>query len=89
MQSNSYMNACYSISAARCGKDDGKYDLIAGSTIVDPEGYIVAEAQTIEDEVVVAEIDLEKCWPGKEKVSSGSVVMVFARFLTWARVLDV
>lgn len=38
-QANSYMNACFSISAARCGLDDGKYDLIGGSAIVNPEGH--------------------------------------------------
>lgn len=66
-QANSYMNACFSISSARCGLDDGKYDLIAGSSIVDPEGHVVAEAKTSEDELVVAEVDLGDCRQGKEK----------------------
>lgn len=68
-QANSYMNACYSISAARCGDDDGeaKYALIAGSAIVDPEGHVVAEARTKGDELVVAEIDLGVCRIGKER----------------------
>lgn len=68
MQANSYMNACFSISAARCGVDDGKFDLIAGSTIVGPDGHIIAESKTKGDEVVVAEIDLADCRQGKEKV---------------------
>jgi predicted amidohydrolase len=66
-QANSYMNACFSISAARCGLDDGKYDLIGGSSIVDPEGHVIAEAKTVEDELVVAEIDLADCRQGKER----------------------
>lgn len=66
-QANSYMNACFSISAARCGLDDGKYSLIGGSAIVDPEGHVVAEAKTKGDELVVAEIDLAECRPGKER----------------------
>lgn len=66
-QANSYMNACFSISAARCGVDDGKYDLIGGSSIVDPEGHVVAEAKTTDDELIVAEIDLGDCRQGKEK----------------------
>ncbi|KAK0260783.1 hypothetical protein LTR91_018023 [Friedmanniomyces endolithicus] len=66
-QANSYMNACFSISAARCGLDDGKYDLIAGSAIVSPEGHVISEAKTTGDELVVAEIDLEDCRQGKEK----------------------
>lgn len=66
-QSNSYMNACFSVSAARCGMDDGKYGLIAGSMICDHEGHVVAEAKTKGDELVVAEVDLEECWQGKNK----------------------
>ena len=67
-QANSYMNACFSISSARCGLDDGKYDLIAGSSIVSPEGHVIAEAQTSEDELVVAEIDLRDCRQGKRRL---------------------
>lgn len=70
MQANSYMDSCFSISAARCGLDDGKSDLIAGSCITDPEGYIVAEAKGKEYELVVAEIDLADCRQGKDNVGS-------------------
>ncbi|CAK3746963.1 related to N-carbamoyl-D-amino acid hydrolase [Lecanosticta acicola] len=66
-QANSYMNACFSISSARCGMDDGKYHLIGGSSIVSPEGHVVAEARTNGDELVVAEIDLSECRRGKER----------------------
>ncbi|KAK3621768.1 hypothetical protein LTR56_022585 [Elasticomyces elasticus] len=66
-QANSYMNACFSISSARCGLDDGKYDLIAGSAIVSPEGHVLNEAKTKGDELVVAEIDLSDCRQGKER----------------------
>lgn len=66
-QANSYMHACFSISAARCGMDDDKYHLIGGSSIVSPEGHVVAEAKTDGDELVVAEIDLDDCKPGKER----------------------
>lgn len=69
MQSNSYMNSCFSVNAARCGLDDGKYDLIGGSSIVSPQGRILKEAGGIGDEVVVVEIDLEECAQGKAKVS--------------------
>ncbi|KAF6827780.1 carbon-nitrogen hydrolase [Colletotrichum plurivorum] len=67
MQAHSYTNACFSVSAARCGLDDGKYDLIGGSCITGPEGEIIAEASTTDDEVVFAEIDLDACRPGKER----------------------
>ena len=67
MQANSYMNATFSVCAARCGMDDGKYSLIGGSCIIDPEGKILAEAKTLEDEVVIAECDLELCTQGKTR----------------------
>ncbi|CAI6335665.1 unnamed protein product [Periconia digitata] len=67
MQAHSYTNACFSVSAARCGLDDGKYDLIGGSSIVGPDGKIIAEAKTEEDEVIIADCDLDLCSPGKKR----------------------
>ena len=67
MQGNSYMNSCFSVSAAKAGLEDGKYDLIGGSCITSPEGHVLAEAKTKDDEIVFAEIDLEDCRQGKEK----------------------
>ncbi|CZR53991.1 related to N-carbamoyl-D-amino acid hydrolase [Phialocephala subalpina] len=67
MQGNSYMNSCFSISAAKAGMEDGKYDLIGGSCITTPEGHVIAEAKTKDDEIIFAEIDLEDCRQGKEK----------------------
>lgn len=66
-QSGSYTNACFSINVAKCGNEDGG-TLIAGSVIFDPNGHVVAESKTKEDEVVVATIDLAKCRKGKERV---------------------
>ncbi|ODQ53098.1 N-carbamoyl-D-amino acid hydrolase [Saitoella complicata NRRL Y-17804] len=65
MQAHSYTNACYSVSAARAGLDDGEFHLIGGSCVVDPEGRIVAEAKGEGDEVVFAEVDLGVCKQGK------------------------
>ncbi|KAH6878506.1 carbon-nitrogen hydrolase [Alternaria rosae] len=67
MQAHSYTNACFSVSAARCGLDDGKYDLVGGSTIVGPDGKIIAESKTEEDEVIIADCDLDRCLPGKTR----------------------
>ncbi|KAL2221842.1 carbon-nitrogen hydrolase [Thermoascus aurantiacus ATCC 26904] len=67
MQANSYTNATFSVSAARCGLDDGKYLLVAGSCITDPEGRIIAQSKTIEDEVIIADCDLDLCRPGKTR----------------------
>ncbi|KAL6236503.1 hypothetical protein BDW75DRAFT_250054 [Aspergillus navahoensis] len=67
MQAHSYTNATFSVSSARCGNDDGKYPLIGGSMIVDPEGRIIAEATTVADEVIIADCDLELCNAGKKR----------------------
>lgn len=67
VQANAYMNATWAIAVAKAGEEDGS-GLIGGSCIVDPNGRIVAEAQTLADEIVVAEIDLDLCRQGKDKM---------------------
>jgi len=66
-QANAYMNATWAISAAKAGNEDGS-GLIGGSCIVDPNGVIAAEAQTLADEVIVADLDLDLCRQGKDKM---------------------
>ncbi|KAH5246661.1 hypothetical protein HBI42_133430 [Parastagonospora nodorum] len=66
-QSGSYTNACFSIHAGKAGKEDHG-SLIAGSSIVDPNGHIIAESKTEGDELVCATIDLAMCRKGKDRV---------------------
>ncbi len=66
-QSNAYMNATWAIAVAKAGVEDGA-GLIGGSVIVDPNGVVVAQAKTTADEAIVAEIDLDACRQGKEKM---------------------
>jgi predicted amidohydrolase len=61
------MNATWAIAVAKAGNEDGS-GLIGGSCIVDPNGRIVAEAQTLADEIIVADIDLDLCRQGKDKM---------------------
>lgn len=65
-QGNSYMNACFSVNIAKTGTEDG-HPLIAGTIVVHPNGRILAESKTKDDELVVADIDLADCRRGKEK----------------------
>ncbi|EXJ78927.1 hypothetical protein A1O3_08427 [Capronia epimyces CBS 606.96] len=65
-QANSYMNACFSINVAKTGAEDGN-PLVGGTMIVHPNGHIIKEAETKEDELVVATIDLADCDRGKGK----------------------
>lgn len=68
MQAHSYTNATFSISAARAGYDDGVFGMIGSSAIVHPEGHILAQATTMGDELVVAEIDLDDVVEPKAKI---------------------
>ncbi len=67
VQGNAYMNATWAVAVAKAGNEDGS-GLIGGSIIVDPNGVIVAEAQGLGDEVIIADCDLDACRQGKEKM---------------------
>lgn len=67
VQANAYMNATWAVSVAKAGVEDGA-GLIGGSVIVSPDGIVAAEARTLEDEVILAECDLDACRQGKEKM---------------------
>jgi predicted amidohydrolase len=66
-QSNAYMNATWAVTVAKAGDEDGS-GLIGGSCIVDPNGRVVAQASTLADELIVAEVDLDACQQGKQKM---------------------
>lgn len=66
-QANAYMNATWAIAVAKAGDEDGS-GLIGGSCIVDPNGQIIAQASSLADEVIVADIDLDLCRQGKDKM---------------------
>ena len=67
VQANAYMNATWAVAVAKAGNEDGS-GLIGGSCIVDPNGVIVAEAETLGDELLVADCDLDLCRQGKSKM---------------------
>ncbi|KAI0602832.1 carbon-nitrogen hydrolase [Biscogniauxia sp. FL1348] len=66
-QAGSYHNAAWSINVGKCGEENGQW-MIGGSMIIDPNGRVVAESKTLDDELVVATIDLSLCRKGKERV---------------------
>ena len=67
LQSGAYQNSTWVVATAKCGVEDG-HPLFGGSVIVDPDGEIVAEAKTEEDELVVADCDLDATIFGKETI---------------------
>ncbi|KAI5474758.1 N-carbamoyl-D-amino acid hydrolase [Pseudohyphozyma bogoriensis] len=66
-QAHAYTNATFLITSARSGMDDGIHSLISGSMVVSPEGHILAENKTEDDEVVWCDIDVDACQQGKNK----------------------
>ena len=60
LQAGAYANGLWAVGVAKAGREEG-CDLIGGSLIVAPTGEIVAQAATLGDEVVLAEIDLDRC----------------------------
>jgi predicted amidohydrolase len=67
LQAGAYQNSTWVVAVAKSGSEDGHH-LIAGSIIVDPDGQIVAEAKTEEDELMVADCDLDATVFGKETI---------------------
>lgn len=67
VQAGAYQNATWAVAVAKAGVEDG-FEMMGGSCIVSPQGEIVALASTVEDELIVAECDLDLCQFGKSTV---------------------
>lgn len=67
LQAGAYQNSTWVVAAAKCGVEDG-HPLMGGSMIVNPDGEVVAEAATLDDELVVADCDLDATAFGKQTV---------------------
>jgi predicted amidohydrolase len=58
MQAGAYQNTLWVAAAAKAGLEDGQ-ELIGGSCIIAPTGEIVAQASSLQDEVLVHRADLD------------------------------
>ncbi|KMK65462.1 N-carbamoyl-D-amino-acid hydrolase [Puniceibacterium sp. IMCC21224] len=67
MTSGAYQNAAWVVGVAKSGDEDG-HPLMAGSIIVDPNGFVVARAQTEDDELIVHACDMDLCNFGKSTI---------------------
>lgn len=67
VQAGAYQNATWVVAVAKAGVEDG-HALFGGSLIVDPNGEIVAEAKTEEDELLVHPCDLDATTFGKTTI---------------------
>ncbi|MGC9368355.1 MAG: N-carbamoyl-D-amino-acid hydrolase [Paracoccaceae bacterium] len=60
IQAGCYQNGLWAVAVAKAGMEEGS-ELIGGSIIVAPTGEILARAAGSGDEVITAEIDLDRC----------------------------
>ncbi|MEI4474159.1 nitrilase-related carbon-nitrogen hydrolase [Frigidibacter sp. MR17.24] len=60
VQAGCYQNGLWAVAVAKAGLEEGSR-LIAGSVIVAPTGEIAARTLTDGDEVITAEVDLDRC----------------------------
>ena len=58
MQAGAYQNSTWVIGTAKCGNEEGSR-MLAQSVIVAPSGEIIAQAVSLEDEVITARCDLD------------------------------
>lgn len=67
MTSAAYQNATWVVGVAKAGDEDG-HPLMGGSIIVDPNGYVMARAETEGDELIVHACDMDACSFGKSTI---------------------
>jgi predicted amidohydrolase len=60
LQAGAYQNGTWVVGVAKAGREED-CDLIGGTCIVAPTGEIVAQCETLADEVVVYACDLDRC----------------------------
>ncbi len=65
MQAGAYQNGTWVVGVAKGGVEEG-VDSLAESMIIAPSGQIIAQATTAQDELVVADCDLDWCKHYKE-----------------------
>ncbi len=67
IQAGCYQNACFAVATAKAGIEDG-CELFGHSIIVNPQGEIIAQAGTWDDELITAECNLEMCRLGRTTI---------------------
>jgi N-carbamoyl-D-amino-acid hydrolase len=67
LQAGAYQNSTWVVAVAKAGIEDG-HPLFGCSVIVDPDGEIVAETSSEQDEVIVHACDLDATRFGKETI---------------------
>jgi len=67
LQAGAYQNSTWVVAVAKAGVEDGHH-LMAGTVVVNPDGEIVAETKTEDDEIVIYHCDLDATRFGKDTI---------------------
>ena len=67
IQAGAYQNATFAVATAKAGTEDG-CELFGNSIIVNPQGEIMAEATSWDDELITADCDLDRCTLGRTTI---------------------
>ncbi len=67
IQAGCYQNACFAVATAKAGTEDG-CELFGHSIIVNPQGEIMAQATSWDDELITADCDLDMCELGRTTI---------------------
>ena len=60
MQAGAYQNGTWVVGVAKAGKEED-CDLIGGTCVIAPTGEIVAQCQSLDDEVITYQCELDRC----------------------------
>ena len=67
IQAGCYQNATFAVATAKAGVEDG-HELFGHSIIVNPQGEIMAQATSWDDELITADLDLDMCELGRRTI---------------------
>ena len=67
LQAAAYQNGTWIVGVAKAGREE-KCDLIGGTCIIAPTGEIVAECKTLDEELIHAECNLDRCKEIQENI---------------------
>ena len=67
LQAGAYQNSTWVVAVGKAGNEDG-FPMFAHSMIVNPDGVIVAETETEDDELITHVCDLDDCNFGKQTI---------------------
>jgi predicted amidohydrolase len=67
VQAGAYQNSCFAVATAKAGTEDGN-ELFGHSIIVNPQGEIMAQATSWDDELITADCDLDMCTLGRTTI---------------------